>query len=94
MALPSIQPQPCADPNCRGRHAPAERLALAVSLCRARGAKLTQLRRRILELLWERGRPAGAYELIEALKRSAARPRGCAPPARREPPAPERPERR
>ena len=76
MALPAIQPRPCADPNCRGRHAPAERLALAASLCRARGAKLTQLRRRILELLWESGRPTGAYELIEALKVRAARPVG------------------
>ena len=78
MAPSSIEPRPCADPNCRGRHAPAERLALAVSLCSARGAKLTKLRRQVLELLWESGRPTGAYELIEAFKLRASRP--VAPP--------------
>ena len=68
MTLPSIQPRPCTDSNCRGQHAPAERVALAMSLCDARGAQLTTLRRQVLELLWESGRPTGAYELIEALK--------------------------
>ncbi len=68
MALLSIQPRPCTASNCRGHHAPAERVALAESLCGARGARLTPLRRQILELLWESGRPMGAYELIEALK--------------------------
>ena len=72
----SIQPRPCADPKCRGKHAPAERIALAMSLCCARGVQLTELRRRILELLWEGGRPMGAYELIEALKLRDSRPVG------------------
>ena len=72
----SIQPRPCADPNCREEHAPAERVALAMSLCGARGVQLTELRRRILELLWESGRPTGAYELIEALKLRDSRPVG------------------
>ena len=70
------QPQPCSDPDCRGQHAPAERVALAMSLCAARGEKLTTLRRQVLELLWEAGRPTGAYELIEALKLINARPVG------------------
>ncbi len=74
MTLATMEPRPCADPNCRGQHAPAERVALAVSLCSARGTQLTELRRKILELLWESGRPTGAYELIEALKREEARP--------------------
>ncbi|MEQ9248780.1 MAG: hypothetical protein RLO21_22605, partial [Nitratireductor sp.] len=73
MALLSMRPQPCGDPSCRGEHAPGERIALAESLCGARGAQLTKLRRQILELLWERGRPMGAYEMIEALKRRDAR---------------------
>jgi Fur family zinc uptake transcriptional regulator len=73
MTLVSIEPRPCADPDCRGTHAPAERIALAMSLCSARGAQLTELRRQILELLWESGRPTGAYELIEALKQRASR---------------------
>ena len=68
MELSTTQPRPCTDPNCRGQHMPAERVALAVSLCAARGSKLTTLRRQVLELLWERGRPTGAYALIEALE--------------------------
>ena len=68
MELPPTQPQPCTDPNCRGQHAPAERVALAMSLCAARGNKLTTLRRQVLELLWERRQPTGAYALIEALE--------------------------
>ena len=76
MTLRLPQPRPCRDPGCRGRHAPAERVALATSLCDARGTQLTKLRRQILELLWENGRPAGAYELIEALKLRASRPVG------------------
>ena len=74
MTLPSTQPRPCTDSSCRGQHAPAERVALAMSLCSARGVRLTELRRQILELLWESGRPAGAYELIEALKASGLPP--------------------
>ena len=72
----SIQPRPCTDSNCRGQHAPAERVALAEALCGARGARLTALRRQILELLWESGRPTGAYELIEVLKLRGSRPVG------------------
>ncbi len=76
MTLLSIQPRPCTGSNCRGQHAPAERVALAMSLCGARGAQLTTLRRQILELLWESGRPTGAYELIKALKLRDSRPVG------------------
>ena len=76
MTLPSTQPRPCTDSNCRGQHAPAERVALAMALCGARGVQLTTLRRQILELLWESGRPSGAYELIEALKLRDSRPVG------------------
>ncbi len=76
MVPRSIQPQPCTDPDCRGQHAPAERVALAMSLCSARGVRLTELRHQVLELLWESGRPTGAYELIEALKLRDSRPIG------------------
>ena len=78
MAHLSLQAKPCADPNCQGQHAPAERIAMAMSLCDARGAQLTKLRRTILELLWESGRPTGAYELVEALTIRDCRP--VAPP--------------
>ena len=74
MKFPSTQP--CTDSNYRGQHAPAERVALARSLCDARGTQLTTLRRQVLELLWESGRPMGAYELIEALKLRNSRPVG------------------
>ena len=76
MTLVSSEPRPCTVPNCRGQHASAERVALAMSLCGERGAQLTDLRRQVLELLWESGRPTGAYELIEALKRRDSRPVG------------------
>ncbi|MEM9387656.1 MAG: Fur family transcriptional regulator [Pseudomonadota bacterium] len=67
------QPRPCTDPTCSDLHEPAAQVALAASLCSARGAKLTTLRRQLLELLWESARPMGAYELIEALKIKTAR---------------------
>lgn len=76
MADQSTQPKPCTDTKCQGDHLPAERVALAASLCGTRGVKLTDLRRQLLELLWLSGRPTGAYELIEALKRQTSRPIG------------------
>ncbi len=74
MKFPSTRP--CTDSNCRGQHVPAERVALVKSLCEARGVQFTMLRRHVLELLWESGRPVGAYELIEALKLRYSRPVG------------------
>lgn len=41
-------------------------LAAARTLC---GAKLTPLRRRVLELIWASHRPIGAYAILEALGR-------------------------
>ena len=76
MTKPSIRPRPSTDPDCRGRHSPRERVALAVSICEGRGVRMTELRRRILELLWASGRPTGAYELIEAVTRRDSRPVG------------------
>ncbi|MYD84734.1 MAG: transcriptional repressor [Acidobacteria bacterium] len=76
MTKQSIRPRPCSDPDCRGRHSPRERVALAVSICEGRGVQMTAMRRRILELLWASGRPTGAYELIEAVTRTDSRPVG------------------
>ncbi len=78
MADRTIQPSLCSDSECRGDHAPAERVALAASLCGERGVKLTDLRQLILEMLWESGRPMGAYDLMEELKHRQSRP--VAPP--------------
>ena len=65
-AFLSIQPRPCADPSFRGQHAPAERVALAVSLCGARYWSCSG----------SASRPTGAYELVEALKLRDSRPAG------------------
>ena len=53
------------------RHALAE----AETLCAANGARLTSLRRQVLELVWESHTPLGAYELLAMLK-DAGRPAG------------------
>ncbi|MDF1761978.1 MAG: Fur family transcriptional regulator [Oleibacter sp.] len=39
----------------------------AVLLCEQRGARLTQLRQRVLELVWQTHKPVGAYELLPLL---------------------------
>lgn len=49
----------------------------AAALCAARGARLTELRRRVLELVWRRHEPVGAYAVLEELQRQR---RGAAPP--------------
>lgn len=49
----------------------------AENLCRERGAQLTPIRRRVLELIWSDHRPYGAYELLEKLQQERGR---VAPP--------------
>jgi Fur family transcriptional regulator, zinc uptake regulator len=71
-----VGPRPCFDPKCRGEHPLPERVALAASLCDARGSRLTPLRRQILEWLWERSVATTAYELIDALRKRDSRPVG------------------
>ncbi|MEL6979831.1 MAG: Fur family transcriptional regulator [Pseudomonadota bacterium] len=48
----------------------------AEAVCAARGAQLTAIRRRVLELLLESHKPLGAYALLERLReeRGAAQP--------------------
>lgn len=43
-------------------------LAAAEAVCTARGVRLTPLRRRVLELVWESHKPVGAYAILEALQ--------------------------
>lgn len=76
--MPPLNKRRRCDPVCPRGHAPRDRLALAATLCAARGAHLTAARRQILELLWKNDRPTGAYELIDALNRRDSRP--IAPP--------------
>ena len=43
-------------------------LRLAEESCARHGAKLTALRRRVLELVWQNGHPIGAYALMDLLR--------------------------
>ncbi len=52
-------------------------LGAAEDLCARRGAKLTDLRRRVLELVWQSHRPVGAYDLLARLAEGRER---AAPP--------------
>jgi Fur family zinc uptake transcriptional regulator len=52
-------------------------LERAEAVCRARGLRLTGLRRRVLELVWNSHKPAGAYEILDSLNRDGRR---AAPP--------------
>ncbi len=48
----------------------------AQNLCASKGARLTALRQKVLELVWESHKPVGAYEVLAALKvdRPGAKP--------------------
>lgn len=59
------------------RHCVEGALAAAARLCAERGARLTPLRRRVLELVWRSHAPIGAYDVLEAL---AAEQGPTAPP--------------
>jgi Fur family zinc uptake transcriptional regulator len=45
-------------------------LRKAEKVCKERGLQLTAIRRRVLELVWERHAPIGAYDILGALKAS------------------------
>jgi len=49
----------------------------AATLCAKRGARLTDLRRDVLALVWEGHEPVGAYHVLDALRRKHP---GAAPP--------------
>lgn len=46
----------------------------AEAYCDRRGLRLTQIRRRVLELIWQSHRPSGAYELLDQLSAEGHRP--------------------
>jgi Fur family zinc uptake transcriptional regulator len=52
-------------------------LAAAEEICASTGARLTDTRRRVLELIVGHGKPVGAYRLLEDLSRERGR---VAPP--------------
>lgn len=54
-------------------------LKQAHSVCDKEGVRLTNLRKQILELIWQNHKPLGAYTLMEMLEKSSDRKR-VAPP--------------
>lgn len=52
-------------------HCVVQALERADEECRRRGARLTEIRRRVLELVWRSHAPIGAYALLEALGKAA-----------------------
>jgi len=59
------------------QHCIDEALAIAEQLCADRGRRLTPLRRRVLELVWESHQPVKAYDLLARLQQESA---SAAPP--------------
>ncbi len=51
-----------------------EALENAQKVCTARGSRLTALRERVLELVWQSHRPIGAYEVMANLKQGNSKP--------------------
>ncbi len=49
----------------------------AIAVCAARGTRLTELRRQVLELVWRSHAPIGAYQILEQLANDRS---GAAPP--------------
>lgn len=52
-------------------------LRAAEQTCTSNGVRLTPIRRRVLELVWTRHEPVGAYEILDRLRREK---RNAAPP--------------
>jgi Fur family zinc uptake transcriptional regulator len=69
------------DPFPRGPHDHGDCVRAAVGrardLCASRGARLTELRERVLELVWRSHAPIGAYQILDQLAGSRGR---VAPP--------------
>ena len=59
-------------------HCIHDALEAARNLCLSRGVRLTDLRLRVLELIWQNHKPLGAYTLMEMLAK--ANTRRVAPP--------------
>ena len=69
------------DPEHDHRACIEEALSQAEALCRERGVRLTPLRRRVLEIIWESHAPLGAYDVLERM--NAAGERNAPPTAYR-----------
>ena len=54
----------CSPHSCDARQA----LEQAENLCQQRGSRLTDLRRRVLEIIWNSPTPLGAYAILDVLR--------------------------
>ncbi len=59
-------------------HCVSDALDAATTLCTERGARLTPLRKQVLELIWQSHKPLGAYAILDQLAAKATKP--VAPP--------------
>ena len=51
-----------------------EAMTLAAELCARRGARLTELRRTVLEFVWQSHAPLGAYAILDMLSAEGRKP--------------------
>jgi len=58
-------------------HCLSDALVRARNICMQRGARLTDLRQQVLELVWAGHKPLGAYEILDALRMARGK---AAPP--------------
>lgn len=73
MATANLFPAPEHNHHDCVEHA----LETAGLICRERGLRLTPIRRRVLQLVWNSHTPVGAYDILDALSRDGKR---SAPP--------------
>ena len=55
----------------------SDALEMAEAVCAKRGTRLTPIRRRVLELVWNGHKPVGAYAILDSLREGS---KGAAPP--------------
>lgn len=65
---PAMNTLPRQMRSCRSPEEVAECLSTAQEICADRGAKFTELRKLVLESLWQSSQPIGAYEIMRALE--------------------------
>lgn len=74
-------PRPSESKSLHAKHDHRQCIARAVAkaeeVCGLRGARLTELRKRVLELVWRAHEPIGAYAVLELLRRENS---SAAPP--------------
>ncbi|MGV6858493.1 MAG: transcriptional repressor [bacterium] len=52
------------------QHSPSQTLRRAIELCAERKVKLTEQRRRVLEIICHASKPLGAYEVLDELRKT------------------------